>query len=192
MWRDAGARAMRFAAVEEFAVDRVAFRWRARFPVAGPVAIRVVDEYAAGRGRLEARIFGVPVMRQAGRATVVGEALRYLAELPWVPHAMAHNPALEWHELGDHSVEVACRAGVARPAVTIEFDAAGDIVRAGCAARPRLVGKSAVPTPWGGDYGDYRVLGGMRMPARAEVYWELAGGRFVYWRGSLTAADAAP
>jgi hypothetical protein len=28
------------------------------------------------------------------------------------------------------------------------------------------------------------------MPTRAEVYWDLPEGRFVYWRGQLTAAQA--
>ena len=33
-------------------------------------------------------------------------------------------------------------------------------------------------TPWGGEFGDYRALGGMRIPRRATVYWELDQGRF--------------
>ncbi len=57
-----GGRAMRFSAVEELAVDRIAFSWRARFPL----AIRVFDGYSGGRGKLEARVLGVPVMRQSG------------------------------------------------------------------------------------------------------------------------------
>jgi hypothetical protein len=44
------------------------------------------------------------------------------------------------------------------------------------------VGRTSVLTPWGGEFGDYRALGGMRIPTRATVYWELDQGRFVYWR----------
>jgi hypothetical protein len=47
-----------------------------------------------------------------------------------------------------------------------------------------------VPTPWGGEFGAYETLGGIRMPTRAEVYWELSEGRFVYWRGEVTSAQA--
>jgi hypothetical protein len=181
-----GGRALRFSAVEELAVDRIAFTWRARFPL----AIRVFDGYSGGRGKLEARVLGVPVMRQSGPDIAVGEAFRYLAELPLVPWAMAHNEELEWRELDDHSVEVAGRVGGRRPAVTLEFDTAGDIVRMRCAARPRQVGRTSVPTAWGGEFGDYRAFGGMRIPARAQVYWELDQGRFVYWRGTVTSAVA--
>ena len=181
-----GGRAMRFSAVEELAVDRIAFSWRARFPL----AIRVFDGYSGGRGKLEARVLGVPVMRQSGPDIAAGEALRYLAELPLVPWAMEHNADLEWRELDDRSVEVAGRAGGRRLAVTVEFDAAGDIVRAGCDARPRQVGRTSMLTPWGGEFGDYRTFGGMRIPTRARVYWELDEGRFVYWRGTVTSAVA--
>ena len=186
MWQRPGGRAMRFSAVQELAVDRIAFSWRARFPL----AIRVFDGCSGGRGKLEARVLGVPVMRQSGPDIAAGEALRYLAELPLVPWAMEHNADLEWRELDDRSVEVAGRAGGRRLAVTVEFDAAGDIVRAGCDARPRQVGRTSVLTPWSGEFGDYRALGGMRIPTRATVYWELDQGRFVYWRGTVTSAVA--
>ena len=181
-----GGRSMRFSAVEDLAVDRIAFSWRARFPL----RIRVFDGYSGGRGKLEARVLGVPVMRQSGLDIAAGEALRYLAELPLVPWAMEHNAELEWRELDERSVEVAGRVGGKRRAVTVEFDAAGDVVRVGCDARPWQVGRAWVPTPWGGEFGDYRVLGGMRIPTRAEVYWELDEGRFVYWRGTVTSAVA--
>ena len=104
-----GGRAMRFSAVEELAVGRIAFSWRARFPL----AIRVFDGYSGGRGKLEARVLGVPVMRQSGSEVAAGEVLRYLAELPLVPWAMEHNAELEWRELDERSVEV---AGRRRPA----------------------------------------------------------------------------
>ena len=37
----------------------------------------------------------VPIVRQEGPATDLGEAMRYLAELPWAPDAILRNPALE-------------------------------------------------------------------------------------------------
>jgi hypothetical protein len=40
-----GRRPLRFHANEELENDRVAFRWQARFPVLGPVSLRVTDSY---------------------------------------------------------------------------------------------------------------------------------------------------
>jgi hypothetical protein len=189
MCQKPGGRATRFTAIQDYSVDRIAFSWRARFPIVGPIVIRVVDEYAAGEGRLEARLLGVPLQRQSGAATTAGEVLRYLAELPWVPFAMAHNRELEWRELDARRFEVATTVGRERLAVELELDAAGDVMRAFSSARPRLDGKRSVPTPWVGEFREYGTLGGVRVPTRAEVRWELPEGPFVYWRGTVTSLE---
>jgi Family of unknown function (DUF6544) len=150
MWLKPGGRRLRFTALEQFAVDQVAFPWRARFPIVPLVSLRVVDRYASGEGSLEGRLFRlVPVMRASGPELSVGAAMRYLAELPWVPHAILANPELEWRELDAHTAEVATPVGSARAAVRLSFDAAGDVVGAFADARPRPEGKASVPTPVG-------------------------------------------
>jgi len=190
MWQKPGARAMHFTATQHFAVDHVAFSWHASFPVVRPIAIKVVDEYADGDGRLEARVLGFPMKRNEGPETVRGEALRYLAELPWVPYAMAHNPELEWRELDDRAAEVAAIVRGDRLVVNVEFDDAGDIVRGSSQMRPLESGRAWQPTPWGGEFRDYKTFNGIRVPTWAEVYWELPEGRFVYWRGTVSSAIA--
>jgi hypothetical protein len=190
MFRKVGARALRFSATERLAVDRVAFAWQARFPIAPLVSFGVLDQYANGSGTLQVRALGLPLQTQTGPDVDVGEAYRYLAELPWVPHAIASNHELKWRELDRRTIEVATPLGDQRPAVRIEFDASGDIVGSAADARPRDVNGSAVPTPWRGEFSDYATLGGIRMPTRAEVYWDLPEKRFVYWRGEITSAQA--
>lgn len=189
MWRAPGARALRFTATERFSTERVAFSWRARFPLFGPLALTVADGYAEGDGTLEVRALGVRLQRGRGPELTQGEALRYLAELPWVPHAIAINHELEWRRLDDGRVEVSTRVAGERPAVEIEFDEAGDIARVSSKMRKLEVGKAWVPTPWGGEFADYRVLGGIRLPTRAEVHWQLEGEPFVYWRGSVVGVE---
>ena len=44
-----------------------------------------------------------------------------------------------------------------------------------------------MPTPWGGDFSDYVSFNGTRVPTHGQAWWELAEGRFVYWRGRITA-----
>jgi hypothetical protein len=188
-----GGRPLPFTAVEEFAVEEVAFSWRARFSLLPLVSLRVIDGYAAGEGHLEARLFGlVPVMRARGREVSEGEAYRYLAELPWAPHAMLANRQLEWRDLDAHAVEVATRVGPARPAVRLELDAAGDMVGTWCDARPYRGGRTSARRPWAGTFGEYAVVGGVRIPTRAEARWELAGAPFTYWRGTVTALEIDP
>ena len=189
MWQKPGGRALRFTAVEELAVGEVAFSWRARFRLAPLLSLRVHDWYRAGEGALEGRLLGLPVLRSRGPEVVKGEAMRYLAELPWIPQAMVSNPELEWRELDDATVEVATLVAGSRSAVRLHFDAAGDIVTGSAEARPRAVGKGVVDTPFSGEFGEYRVLDGIRVPTTAEVGWDLPEGRFVYFRGRLTGLE---
>lgn len=163
--------------------------WEARFPIAPLVSLKVLDGYAHGSGALRVRVLGLPVQTQTGHDVDVGEAYRYLAELPWVPHAMAMNPELEWREVDDHSVDVFTAVGNDRPTVRMAFNDAGDVIRCFAEARPRGLDGSSVPTRWGGDLSAHGTLGGMRMPTPGEVYWDLPEGRFVYWRGEITSAE---
>lgn len=161
MWQKPGGRPLRFSAVEELAVAEVAFSWRARFSLAPLVWLRVVDDYAGGEGRLEARLFGlVPMLRSRGPELSEGEAFRYLAELPWVPQAILANRELDWRDLDARTVEVATRFGSSRLPVRLAFDAAGDIVESSADARARFEGRKVVRSRWGGSFGDYGTVGG--------------------------------
>jgi hypothetical protein len=188
MWLKPGARSFPCTAVEEFAVEEVAFTWRAKVRIAPLVSMRVVDGYNAGKGSLEGRLFGMAVTRSRGQMTTEGEAMRYLAELAWAPHAMRVNRELEWRELEEDIVEVSARAGSSKVAVDLRFDRVGDIL-ATFAHRPRIEGKQIVARPWMGVFSDYAVLGGIRIPTRAEVHWELPDGPFTYWRGTVTSVE---
>jgi hypothetical protein len=185
MWKKPRARAMAFQATEDFAIERVAFSWRARFPIVGPFAITVIDGFADGVGQLRVSLLGIPLQTQTGPETNLGEAMRYLAELAWAPQAIAANPELEWRDVDERRVEVECDSAAGKAVVRWEFDDVGDLVRA-TGLRPFPVGKSFVPKRWGGDFGEYRDYSGTRVPSFGEAWWELSEGRFVYWRGRVT------
>jgi hypothetical protein len=182
---------LRFDAEQEAAATRVEFAWLARFPIAPLVALRVADWYRAGAGALEVRLFGLPLQRMRGAEVAKGEAMRYLAELPWVPQALVANRELEWREIDEATVEVATMVGGDRAAMRLHFDAAGDVVGASADDRPRSVGKGVVATPFVGEFSDYQTFGGVRVPSTAAVRWELKDGPFVYFRGRITSFASA-
>jgi Family of unknown function (DUF6544) len=193
IWSKPGGRAMRFTAIERFACDRVAFRWEARFPLVPLVsllALKVDDGYSGGRGELTVRALGLPLQRHTGEQVALAEAYRYLAELMWAPDAILSNRELRWRSVGERHVEVAALLGGESVAVTFVFDCDGELERCYADARPRLVNAEAVRTRWGGAFSDYRTFAGRRMPSRAEAYWDLPEGRFVYWEAKLTGAEA--
>lgn len=105
----------------------------------------VIDWYRAGDGGLEGKLWGlVRLVRARGPETARGEAMRYLAELPWVPQAMAANGELEWRQFDEATVEVATRVAWARVAVHRHFDMGGDIVGASADARRVWSGRRAL------------------------------------------------
>ncbi len=181
---------LRFEAEQEAATEGVEFSWRARFPIAPLVALRVDDWYRAGNGALEVKLFGLRLKRSQSVDVARGEAMRYLAELPWVPHAFVANRELEWREVDESTVEVATTIVGSRAAVRLHFDDDGDIVAASAQDRPRAVGKAVVQTPFAGEFGDYELFDGIRLPTTAAVRWELSDGPFVYFRGRITSFAA--
>jgi hypothetical protein len=189
MWLKPDGRSLRFAATQWLAVDRVAFSWRARFPIVGPVALSIVDEYDAGVGELAVRLFGLPLRRDRSRETIAGEALRYLAELPFVPPALVCNAELEWRTLDGRSVEVATAAVGDHLAATLEFDDEGNVCRASSPMRMLKRDGQWQRTPWGGEFRKYAHLGDLYLPTQAEAYWHLEGGRYTYWRAEIVGAD---
>lgn len=141
-----GARARRFTAHEDLATDRVSFVWLAKFPMFGPISLRVTDSYQDENGLLEGRLGRLPLQRKREPELSRGEAFRYLAELAWAPQAILANRALEWVEVDES-------------------------------------------TRWVGEYRDYRDFGGVVMPTRGEVRWELSTGPFTYWRAAITSFE---
>jgi hypothetical protein len=181
-----GKRPLRFDAVEEFATDAVAFTWRARFRILGPLSIRVTDSYRQPDGLLELKALGLPLRRTRGPELAQGEALRYLAEIPWVPHAIIANTDLRWRAIDDRTAEVRTQVAGERVAVALTFD--DDKIVRTVADRPRLEAGGA-PTRWVGEFGDYRSFGAIRVPVRGEVSWELPEGPFTDWRGTITSVQ---
>lgn len=190
MVRKPGGRRLEFTAVEEIAVQAVEFEWRAAFGPNPLVRMIVVDRYRGGEGSLSAKVWGlIPATRGSGPEMDRGEAMRYLAELAWVPHAMSANPELSWRELEEGTVEVSTLVRGRAVSVQLTFDEAGHI-RTVSGVRPRLAGGSAIDTRFTGSFGDYVELGGIRVPGTGEVSWELPEGPFTYWRGEVTSLEA--
>jgi hypothetical protein len=180
-----------FTAEQTIEIAKVEFSWRARMRILPGVWVGVVDEYVGGVGRLDAKLWGrIGIAHAEGVETAKGEAMRYLAELPWAPHAMAGNRALEWTMLAADRVEVATWVAGDRVTVQLVFDRAGDILRAEAPARGYHDGKSTVMRPWSGVFSEYRRFDGIRVPTRAEVSWQLPAGRYTYFSGEIVELEA--
>jgi hypothetical protein len=181
-----GGRWLPFQAEQTFSAQGLEFRWQARVWMAGIVPVSVVDAWEGGRGRLTAKLLGVlPVARSRGEATDQAEAQRGLAELPWRPFALRPSPWLRWDVAANGRLRAAYRGGQTQAAIEFELDAEGRVLGASTPARPRIVGRATVATPWSGRFGAYRRFGPVAVPGDAEAVWRLPEGPFAYWRARV-------
>lgn len=182
-----------FTAHQIVSLGEAAFVWHARRSFGPLTILRVVDAFVGGEGSLEARIFGsLTVAHANGVETTLGEAFRYLAELPWAPDAILGNPALSWKTSGEREAEVKLNTRVGTARVLFRFDEAGDIIEMEARNRPASdpSGKP-VRYDWRGRFGDYRQIGDRRLPGYGEVGYVYPEGYEVYFRGRITGCSIA-
>lgn len=175
-----------FSAQQTMSVTNCAFSWRARFWPLGYLS--VIDALHTGKGRLDVTALGfIPLVRTKPSAALTkAEMLRYLAELPFAPDAILHNPALSWHAVDANQLAVSCGTGAMRSEVVFALDANGRVASASASDRPRSATAPHLPTPWRGAFSDYRHQHGRWIPFSGQVAWVIDGVENLYWRGSLT------
>lgn len=180
-----------FTATEWFAVDPPGFVWSAAISLAPLVRVRVVDRFQHGRGALRARLFSLVTVADAdaGPELDEGELSRYLAESVWVPTALLPAAGVDWTPVDDRSAEATLSHEGTTVSLTFRFGDDGLVERVHASDRPREVDGEYVPTPWTGTFGDYRDVGGVRVPTSGEVAWELPDGDLPYWRADI---DVSP
>ena len=181
-----------FTASQSIQVTNCAFSWRARFLPFG--YLTVIDALVGGEGQMDVTALGVfPLVRtRSSPALTKGELQRYLAELPYAPDAMLHNTALQWREIDTNRLAVATGTGEARAEVVFTLDPDGRIGSVRAEDRPRSAQPPTLPTPWEGEFADYRLQQGRWVPFAGQVAWIIGGVRTLYWHGTLTDWSMAP
>lgn len=182
-----------FTARQTMSVTACASSWRAKFWPFGYLS--VTDALQAGRGQLDVTALGlIPVMRSKPSAALTkGEMQRYLAELPFAPDAMLHNRGLEWRLVNENQIAVSCGPAAMQTEVIFALNVDGRVASATATDRPRSVTAPHLPTPWRGEFSDYRLIHGRWVPFAGQVAWVIDGIEVPYWRGVLTSwAMATP
>ncbi len=188
-----GGKGNRFTAVDRVTTEPPGLMWDANIVMVPPVGARVRDSYLEGVGTVHAALLGlVPLAHQTGSPEIATAALqRYLAEAPWVPTALLPSAKLTWTAISDSAARATLTDRGVRASVDFHFGSGGEITGT-VAERYRSVEGKQVLTPWIGAFSQYERVGGLMVPRRGEISWQLPEGRFTYWRGRLVAADFEP
>lgn len=180
-------------AVQTVAIGEAGFVWQARQSLGPWPKFQVVDAFVAGQGSLRVRLLGLlGIVNATGPEVSYGEALRYLAELPWAPDAILGNPAIRWCEIDEEwvaaSIDVAGRPATVR----FRFNGGGDIAEVFADARETIDDQgNPASYPWQGFFRDYRMIGPRRIPSEGEVGYVRPSGYRPYFQGRITGYDAA-
>jgi hypothetical protein len=177
----------RFRARQSMDVRACAFRWEARVRMAPLVHVRVVDTFVAGHGLLDARLWRLfRLARAMGPEIDQSELLRYLAEVPFCPHALLANGQLT--TVGQDADTLLVRTTIAGKTLemTLTVDPQGDVISSRTAARGRYEEGRLVDHPWGGTFHDHETHAGLRVPTRCHVYWYLDEGPQEVFRATLS------
>jgi hypothetical protein len=186
MKRKLGAEAwMAFTATQTIAARACEFDWRAR---AGPFGVvSANDALKNGEARFDIIALGfIPIARaEHSPALIRGELMRYLAEIAWAPDAILLNTALRWREDTPDRLVVSAGTGERVAEVVFSLDNEGRIASAFAPDRPRSAILPVLPTPWRGQFSDYRLHGSTWLPFAGEVAWVIDAKQETYWQGRI-------
>lgn len=178
-----------FTAEEVFSATESSFRWEARFKGGRMGWFAVTDSYEGGHGYGAISLGGVlPVRKSTGPEFDKGELQRYLASVALCPPMLVNNPSLVWSVAGPLTLRVRDRDSATRASVDLELNGQGRPI-ACRAERPRMVGKTTVPTPWSAAGTEFEEREGLRVATRLEASWHPPEGAFTCYRAQVNSFE---
>mmetsp|Transcript_44500 Transcript_44500/g.93360 ORF Transcript_44500/g.93360 Transcript_44500/m.93360 type:complete len:334 (-) Transcript_44500:14-1015(-) len=186
-----------FTATQEFRTrfKHAGFVWDAVMetnciPKLVTMPVNVCDAYINGGGIMKAQLpLGIPVMNAKSTSELnQGELMRWAAEATLFPIALipkdntiksdSEETSLKWlpSEEGDgNSAILQLKHHDTKARLTFHFNPDTHLATSIQARRPRAVGEAYVMTKWEGRFYDYEIHGGVKIPRRMEVGWQLEG-----------------
>ena len=180
-----------FQATQYYTPEPLGFVWRVGMAMLPGVRVVGRDTYARQHGHMLIKLYSaLPVVDKSGPKIAVGAFVRLIADcFGLVPDGAGGQPAPPmggggrshgsrrrhgWGHAGGRHLPLR-RSGRSRPGLL-----AGPLPR-----RDRRPADTLVCLILGG----YREFAGVRIPAEAEVVWELEAGPFPWWQGTITALE---
>ncbi len=171
-------KARRIEGAQVFTADPPGFVWTGRIRILPGLWANARDEFVEGRGGMRVLLDDTVTLVDVNGGSDIdeGSALRLLAEMVWYPTALFDERYVSWSPIDDDHAKATLRFGSVEVSGVFEFGEQG-LPSQFSADRVHEKGERL---PWGGIYRDYRRTAGMLVPFEAEVFWQLASGRFTY------------
>ena len=166
-----------FTAQQEF--DGHEFAWRARAGW-GPVKpLAVVDQYRAGAGSIDGRIFGrFSFLHADDENTTRAAAARGAVESIWVPASLLPDRGVTWRAENRNLLVAGFEVPPERPEVRLAIDDMGAVLSVSVMRWGNVGQNDYGYIPFGGNVTAERRFGDFVLPSRVSVGWWFGTARF--------------
>ncbi|MFA0964937.1 DUF6544 family protein [Roseivirga sp. BDSF3-8] len=171
-----------------FTLQRPGFLWSAQVGSGSLLQFSGRDRYTSGKGSMLINLYSlVPVVNASGMQIDQGVAVRYLAEMVWFPQA-AMSPYLRWEQTGPLQAKATLAYMSTEVKGEFTFNSIGQAVRFEAL---RYYDKTGSMEKWVIDIDEdsYRAFDRVRVPTRARVTWQLAGGGFTWYELEINGVE---
>jgi hypothetical protein len=166
-----------FTAEQEF--DGHEFTWRARAGSGPFKPLHVVDQYRAGAGSIDGRLFGrLPFLHADDENTTRAAAVRGAVESIWVPAALMPARGVTWRAETPNLIVATFEVPPEHPELRLAIDDTGAVLSV-TVMRWGNVGQSDYGyIPFGGHVGANRAFEDYVLPSEVSVGWWFGTPRF--------------
>lgn len=179
---------MPMTAEQVFSVDPPGMVWKASFKMYGLPLMKARDSYKDGQGHMFGKAAGLfTIFDDRSEKLTLGTQTRYMSEMIWFPIAYLSD-YITWTAVDDHSADVAMTDHGRTVSGRMFFD---DLGRPTTFETMRYMGNGDVYTltPWHTPNLEYGVRGGLNIPVRGTVGWDLPDGELTYGDFSIVSVE---
>jgi len=178
---------MSIKAEQYFTTEDPAFIWRVKSTVAPFIWIEGRDMYYQGKGNMLIKLLSTITAADAtGSEMDISSLIRFLSETPWFPTALLPSDYIEWKEIDSNSAQAVIKDNGYTASGIFSFNEKGEIIKFVTNDRYMEVDGKYFKEQWGGYYGNYQEIEGMKIPTEAEVEWNLSDKDLQYAKLKIT------
>lgn len=178
---------MSIKAEQYFTTEDPAFIWRVKLAMTPFIWIEGRDMYYQGKGNMLIKLLSTITAADAtGSEMDISSLIRFLSETPWFPTALLPGDYIEWKEIDSNSAQAVIKDNGYTASGIFTFNEKGEIIKFVTNDRYMEVDGKYFKEQWGGYYGNYQEIEGMKIPTEAEVEWNLSDRDLQYAKLKIT------
>ncbi|WKA59143.1 hypothetical protein QWY16_03045 [Planococcus shenhongbingii] len=179
-------------AEQTITTDPPSFTWTVKMNMLPFIQIVGRDSFEAGKAELLIKAAGLfPVAREADNDKTDQSALqRYLMEVSWYPTA-AISPYIKWEEIDGNTAKATMDYQGVSGSATYHFKEDGELEKI-IALRYKDSSPEAPLVPCVAEIKEHHSAGGIKVPSKVEITWQLEEGDFTWYKFEVHAAEFDP